>query len=419
MAKGVLLAVSIAVMLGASAPAEAQFLGDASPAPTSQMKPIQLAQMVLKIKRGDPLGQISANFCLLGTKIYMEDGLAAPLPLDEFDDIFRTEMRNAGYVLAGKGDNLFEQSSDLVANYLVGGRITRVNVNICYANYTPNSPDFSRSSGSAAIDVEWQLFSTLERKVVGTVKITGNAAKVKNKAGGAWAVLYAAFADSVRQLSANPQLRKVLSAPALTQTVERTSTLPLQIRTAAITPATVAEAVASTALIIAPSGEGSGFLISPEGYLLTNQHVVGTSQQVKVRWADGKEVPGEVIRRDAARDVAVIRAEGGARKPLRLRSQPVAIGEDVFAIGAPTGRDFQNSVTKGIISARRIMDGLNYIQSDVAVTHGNSGGPVVDSKGQVVAITVSGLENAAMLNFFIPIADAPDFLGLQMLPPTK
>jgi S1-C subfamily serine protease len=101
---------------------------------------------------------------------------------------------------------------------------------------------------------------------------------------------------------------------------------------------------------------------------------------------------------------------------LSVRTTAVQLGEAVFAVGTPLDKSLANSLTRGIVSAQRLIEGQPYIQSDVAVTHGNSGGPLLNEAGQVVGITVSGLEpNGAPigLNFFIPIADALKALGIQ------
>jgi S1-C subfamily serine protease len=180
----------------------------------------------------------------------------------------------------------------------------------------------------------------------------------------------------------------------------------------------LAAAQASNAVVIvfAADGSGSGFLVSNDGYLITNHHVVGASKYVKLKWADGSETLGEVIRSDPRRDVALVKADAHGRAPLDLRPGAVEQGEPVFAIGSPLGEAQQNTMTKGIVSATRMRDGLPYIQSDVAVTHGNSGGPLIDSKGRVIGITVSGLAPAGTpigLNFFIPIDDALRALSLS------
>jgi S1-C subfamily serine protease len=177
----------------------------------------------------------------------------------------------------------------------------------------------------------------------------------------------------------------------------------------------VAQAPKSVAVIYAADGQGSGFLVSSDGYVLTNRHVVGGSRFVKLKWSNGAETLGEVVRSDARRDVALIKTDAQGRAPLALRLGPVQQGEAVFAIGTPLDDKLQNTMTRGIVSAERVDQGLRYIQSDAGVNHGNSGGPLIDEKGQVVAITVSGLLPNSMqmgLNFFIPIDDALKVLSL-------
>src|SRR6185437_11851939 len=120
---------------------------------------------------------------------------------------------------------------------------------------------------------------------------------------------------------------------------------------------------------------------------------------------------------DSKRDVALVKADVHGRSPLELRPGPVQQGEPVYAIGSPLGEAQQNTMTKGIVSATRVRDGLSYIQSDVAVTHGNSGGPLLDEKGRVIGLTESGLApdgSPIGINFFIPIGDALRALALTL-----
>ena len=160
---------------------------------------------------------------------------------------------------------------------------------------------------------------------------------------------------------------------------------------------------------------GSGVVISDDGYVLSNHHVAGSSGKVRIHWADGTDTVGEVIRGDARRDVALIKTQ--PRQPgLAIRSAPAQLGETVFAVGTPLDKKLANTLTRGIVSATRLVDGLPVIQSDVAVDHGNSGGPLLDEKGQIVALTVSRYEPDNVshnISFFIPIADALAALGLK------
>ena len=136
-------------------------------------------------------------------------------------------------------------------------------------------------------------------------------------------------------------------------------------------------------------GAGSGFIVSSDGYILTNTHVVANAEEVTVRLTDRREFPAKVIGADERTDVAVIKINASALPTVRL-GDPTKIkpGQWVLAIGSPFG--FENSATAGIISATsRSLPSDNYvpfIQTDVAVNPGNSGGPLFNLSGEVIGI---------------------------------
>jgi serine protease Do len=136
-------------------------------------------------------------------------------------------------------------------------------------------------------------------------------------------------------------------------------------------------------------GAGSGFIVSPDGYILTNTHVVANAAEVTVRLTDRREFPAKVIGADERTDVAVIKINA-ANLPIVKLGDPARLkpGQWVLAIGSPFG--FENSATAGIISATaRSVPGENYvpfIQTDVAVNPGNSGGPLFNMSGEVIGI---------------------------------
>ena len=104
------------------------------------------------------------------------------------------------------------------------------------------------------------------------------------------------------------------------------------------------------------------------------------------------------------------------RQPLGLHRAAPQPGDTVFAIGAPIDPKLQNTVTRGVVSANRIMDGFAFIQSDVTVDPGNSGGPLLDEQGRVLGFTDIGIRTAEAptgLNFFVPIDDALRFLSAE------
>ncbi len=157
---------------------------------------------------------------------------------------------------------------------------------------------------------------------------------------------------------------------------------------------------------------GSGFIVSADGYILTNSHVVDNATRVTVRLTDRREFQAKVIGSDDKSDVALLKIEAKNLPTVRIGDpSKLRPGEWVVAIGSPF--NFQNSVTAGIVSAigREVRGGsaynyVNFIQTDVAVNPGNSGGPLFNMNGEVVGINSQIYSNTgsyAGLSFAIPI----------------
>ena len=154
-------------------------------------------------------------------------------------------------------------------------------------------------------------------------------------------------------------------------------------------------------------GVGSGFVMSQEGYILTNNHVVEDADQIKVKLANGKEYDGKVIGRDPKTDLALIRIERASDlHPLKLgNSEDLKVGSWVVAVGSPFG--LEQTVTAGIVSAKGRVIGSgpydNFIQTDASINPGNSGGPLINMKGEVVGINTAIIASGNGIGFAIPI----------------
>jgi serine protease Do len=159
-----------------------------------------------------------------------------------------------------------------------------------------------------------------------------------------------------------------------------------------------------------PRGVGSGFIISADGYVLTNAHVVEGAEEVIVTLTDQRELKARIVGADARTDVAVVKIDATGLPAVKIGDAGrLKVGEWVVAIGSPFGLD--NTVTAGIVSAKQRDTGdyLNFIQTDVAINPGNSGGPLLNLRGEVVGINsqIYSRSGGFMgISFAIPIDDA-------------
>ncbi len=159
-----------------------------------------------------------------------------------------------------------------------------------------------------------------------------------------------------------------------------------------------------------PVGQGSGFIISPDGYIVTNNHVVDGADRLRVSLADGRTFDAKVIGSDPQTEIALIKVDATGLPALELGdSDAVRVGEWVMAIGSPFG--LSHSVTSGIVSARGrgnvgIVDYADFIQTDAAINPGNSGGPLLDLQGRVIGMNtaiVSRTGGSNGVGFAIPV----------------
>ncbi len=166
--------------------------------------------------------------------------------------------------------------------------------------------------------------------------------------------------------------------------------------------------------VLSSGASGSGFVMSEDGFILTNNHVIEDADRIKVKFADGKDFTARVVGRDPKTDLALIKIDGAAAlHPLKLgNSENLKVGSWVVAVGSPFG--LEQTVTVGIVSAKGRVIGSgpydNFIQTDASINPGNSGGPLVNMNGEVIGINTAIIPNAQGIGFATPINMATEIL---------
>lgn len=166
-------------------------------------------------------------------------------------------------------------------------------------------------------------------------------------------------------------------------------------------------------------GHGSGFLLTHDGHVLTNAHVVGDDAKVKVRFQQGFTLEGVVEKVNRDFDVALVKTPGEDLPALTLGvDTALQLGEELFAIGTPLDKELGQTVTRGIMSGMRTFEGRTFLQTDVPINPGNSGGPLIDETGKVVGVATLKISDGGVqgIGFGVPISKAIEMLNITFTP---
>ncbi len=276
---------------------------------------------------------------------------------------------------------------------------------------------------SVKMDVEWQFYDNVSKKLLKKVStsediimpgvssdfaIGVNMAFAENFAA---ALKDTSLIDAIKSSDSNAEKdykEEVLKKYTLSKTkVKKFESYGKMVKD--VNPAVVT--------IIGSQGHGSAFLINNEGYILTNYHVVKGNKGLKAKFQMGFELPVKLLNYDEEADLALLKVQGSGYKALPIATKEYEVGNEVIAIGTPETTSLSNTVTKGIISGKReAKNGIEYIQTDVSVSPGNSGGPLINNKGLVVGIVSQKLVGIGTdgIAFAIPISVALEKLNITM-----
>lgn len=423
------LALSLALSMGTALAA------DLPPPPKVELKPAISAQGVdlkvtlsvdrlkVSILQGDDIGGNAIGwFCSNRQALVANENFIKSAGV-YLSSLTTQELKRLGYPLAGKGKaNAFDVDVNAAPDFRIGGILTELKQEVC--------TEPGKAEGWVHYKVDWALFSEKKQKVVYQAAAEGLSVS-KEKVPD---LHKRAFLASLGNFLAAPAVLEALkanegepasaaapgSAASAAESVAATSAATTTLKGAALAGggALKNQAQLRNAVVTleTASGSGSGFFIDKTGHLLTNAHVVRGAKYARIKLQNGDKAVAEVVKVNEQTDVALLKTALTDGDALALRNGPaLEVGSDVYAIGSPLGV-LNNSMTRGVLSADRVLQGRRVLQSDAAVTFGSSGGPLLDGDGRVVAITRGGVEAGKGFNFFIPIDDALKALQLSVTP---
>lgn len=319
---------------------------------------------------------------------------------------FIQETVRYGFSTPEESISVFDDKASNGADFRVGATLMAFDYRTC------GTPE---QKGSAYTKLKWEVFSVRRQQVVYSTVIENTYATDKDVAEKEFdASLMQAIVDN---LLADPALVAVIRSGGVPSAAQAVALPMLQVDPGQLITGGVDKGankiLAAVATVESGVGSGSAFYVSQDGYLITNQHVVADDKFVRVKLASGRSLVGEVVRVDKARDVALLRTDPVAFEALALRTDGGTVGEPVYAVGSPFGQSLSGTITRGVLSARRVFEGVAYLQSDVALNPGNSGGPLLDASGRVIGISTIGTR-AQGINLFVPLDDVLDKLALVL-----
>jgi S1-C subfamily serine protease len=397
---------------------EAEILAPKEIPSGQKAKPVQLKKVLVKIKRGTEIGSIQTGvFCMPAGPITWKGGRLV-LDVTEFDEVFREEFESANYKVVGDPEALFDDPSSWAAEFLIGAMVTDMDMSICSSALGVK--------GEIYLEVNWQVYSRLDRRVVYKTETEGSHEVTEPTDQTIDDLVLYAFGMATQNLLADPKFYALLAGE--TQVAAQSPALFNKVILAKSTPfkkqieETINDVRPGVVTVFAGEGHGSGFFIDAEGHLFTSAHVVRGAKFIKIKLVTGREILGEVLSKNPQIDIALIKVSEQNMVPLPINDKELNVGVPVYAIGSPLDQTLGSTVTRGILSAYRTVKGNTFIQSDVNVLPGNSGCPLVDQKGNVIGVSVSGIflgGAPAGLNFFVPINHALKSLNIEMVAPDQ
>jgi S1-C subfamily serine protease len=338
----------------------------------------------------------------------------------ELEVLVNNDLADLGYPVPGLKDK-FKNNIDK-ARYTISPEIKEVKLEqYSYVSRVTSS----HISGSTVLyettytfdhfctlKITWYVYDNKKGKLVyeetNATSVLGNDQSIK-------LILFKALSGSLKKLMVNSAFPKEIKKDKQTKTTETIQpSSPINI-VSVKSASSLSDAVESTITIdLGNNGHGSGFIISSDGYAITNNHVIEGNKVVTVILSNGLSLEAEVIRTDEKTDVALIKIQGKGFKSISLNLNEVGVGSNIMAIGTPGKKELGQTISKGIISGKRQIENNLFLQTDVSISPGSSGGPAINEQNEVIGIITSKLigEGIEGVGFAIPIKTALSKLGI-------
>src|SRR5690554_4800767 len=368
-------------------------------------KNLDFSKLVLNIPHSKEIGSVGASQRKILFTSYVQRSFESNLDL--WVEMIERELSERKVQVHVESVDLFGgHSTKRTEDFLLGAEV----VNVWISTTVGMSYAF--------VELKWSLFDKRKREVVLDVTTFGFGEGIEGKR----THLDDAFITATTHLTADEEfVNAIMGGVTGGETADEPDFIPvLKLNELDIDMGSnlIKRCIASTVTLITNDGHGSGVIISDEGLILTNHHVVDQSDEVRVVFSSGMELEGTVIRSDEYYDVALVKINSGKgyrALPLALSGDAPAyeVGDDVMAIGTPEFLDLGQTVSRGIVSGNRMAEDRQFIQTDVSINPGNSGGPLINSKGEVIGLVTMKKFDSTGIGFAVPVDQAVKVLNIR------
>jgi S1-C subfamily serine protease len=316
-----------------------------------------------------------------------------------------------------------DSKKPMLPKYIIGAQIVDLNVTVRFDKKDKLNAGSYISTNN--IKIIWKVLDKTTDKVVysfnseNTVKSRNNSLYYQNKN------LLSSYESTLMDLFNDPKFIELIknSKKTSTSTDNAPASEALKMVISPIkTPAfknqseMIKHASEGCVTIVTDAGHGSGVIFDARGYILTAYHVLEGVNKIKVVFASGIELDAVLVSSSPKNDLAIIKIPGKGFKALALAADEVTLGDEVLTIGTPADVDLGQSIAKGMISGKRSIEELVYLQINMAVSPGNSGGPLINDKGEIIGIIQKKMVGKGIegIGFAVPVETIKTALNIEV-----